>query len=38
MAQADEAHRIMTASTHTGKIVLYARRWHRGAPSNRQTR
>jgi putative PIG3 family NAD(P)H quinone oxidoreductase len=25
MAQADEAHRIMTASTHTGKIVLYAR-------------
>ena len=22
MAQADEAHRIMTASTHTGKIVL----------------
>jgi putative PIG3 family NAD(P)H quinone oxidoreductase len=25
MAQADEAHRIMTASTHTGKIVLHAR-------------
>jgi putative PIG3 family NAD(P)H quinone oxidoreductase len=25
MAQADEAHRIMTASTHTGKIVLVAR-------------
>jgi putative PIG3 family NAD(P)H quinone oxidoreductase len=24
MAQADEAHRIMTASTHTGKIVLRA--------------
>jgi putative PIG3 family NAD(P)H quinone oxidoreductase len=24
MAQADEAHRIMTASTHTGKIVLVA--------------
>ena len=26
MAQADEAHRIMTASTHTGKILLYAGR------------
>jgi len=25
MAQADEAHRIMTASTHTGKILLRAR-------------
>lgn len=25
MAQADEAHRIMTASTHTGKLVLHAR-------------
>jgi putative PIG3 family NAD(P)H quinone oxidoreductase len=25
MAQADEAHRIMTASTHTGKLVLVAR-------------
>jgi putative PIG3 family NAD(P)H quinone oxidoreductase len=25
MAQADEAHRIMTASTHTGKIVLVTR-------------
>jgi putative PIG3 family NAD(P)H quinone oxidoreductase len=25
MAQADEAHRIMAASTHVGKIVLYAR-------------
>jgi putative PIG3 family NAD(P)H quinone oxidoreductase len=25
MAQADEAHRIMTASAHTGKIVLNAR-------------
>jgi len=25
MAQADEAHRIMTASTHTGKILLLAR-------------
>jgi putative PIG3 family NAD(P)H quinone oxidoreductase len=25
MAQADEAHRIMTASTHTGKIVLRAK-------------
>jgi NADPH:quinone reductase-like Zn-dependent oxidoreductase len=24
MAEADEAHRIMTASTHTGKIVLRA--------------
>jgi NADPH:quinone reductase-like Zn-dependent oxidoreductase len=25
MAQADEAHRIMAASTHIGKIVLYTR-------------
>lgn len=25
MAQADQAHRIMTASTHTGKLVLVAR-------------
>jgi NADPH:quinone reductase-like Zn-dependent oxidoreductase len=24
MARADEAHRLMTASTHTGKIVLRA--------------